>query len=100
MPSAKKPPSDPSVARKSILDHVTGEAAMAAETDRLRPRFKQAINEARGVTSGEKNPAAVELGRKGGQARATALSADDRKRIAEDAARKRWGDRKPLDDVE
>ena len=91
MPSAKKPPSDPSVAAKSILDQVTGEAAVAAETDRLRPRFKQAINEARGVATPEKNPAAVELGRKGGQARATALTADERKRIAEDAARKRWG---------
>ncbi len=79
MPSAKKPSSDPSVAARSILDQVTGE----------KPK----------VTP-EKNGAAVELGRKGGQARAAALSADERKRIAEDAARKRWGPPKPADDVE
>lgn len=44
-----------------------------------------------------KNPAAVELGRlggkKGGKARAAALTAAERKRIAQDAARKRWGDK-------
>lgn len=42
-----------------------------------------------------KNPAAVELGRrgglKGGKARAKALSAKKRKEIAQKAARKRWG---------
>jgi hypothetical protein len=42
-----------------------------------------------------KNAAAVELGRlggkKGGKARAAALSPEDRKRIAQEAARKRWG---------
>lgn len=41
-----------------------------------------------------KNPAAVELGRlggrKGGRARADKLSAEDRHRIARDAARARW----------
>jgi hypothetical protein len=45
-----------------------------------------------------KNAAAVELGRlggkKGGKARAEALSPEDRKRIAQDAARMRWGDKK------
>jgi len=35
----------------------------------------------------EKNPAAVELGRRGGQARAKALSADERKAIAEKASK-------------
>ena len=37
-----------------------------------------------------KNPAAVELGRKGGRARATALSARKRREIAKKAARSRW----------
>ncbi len=44
-----------------------------------------------------KNPAAVALGRlgglKGGKARAQKLSAERRKEIAENAARKRWGNR-------
>jgi hypothetical protein len=42
-----------------------------------------------------KNPAAVSRGAlgglKGGEARATALSAEQRKEIARKAARKRWG---------
>jgi hypothetical protein len=74
MPSAKKPPSDPARAARSILDQVTGE----------KPR----------VTP-EKNPAAVELGRRGGEARKAALAPEDRKRIASEAARKRWGDKTP-----
>ncbi len=47
-----------------------------------------------------KNPAAVELGRRGGEARREALSPEDRKRIAADAARKRWGDRPKDEGVE
>jgi hypothetical protein len=43
-----------------------------------------------------KNPAAVMLGHlggmKGGKARAAALSPEDRKRIATDAAKARWGE--------
>ena len=46
---------------------------------------------------GGKNPAAVALGRigglKGGKARAQALSATKRSRIAKRAARARWGDK-------
>ena len=38
--------------------------------------------------SKQKNPAAVELGRLGGKARAEALSAADRKRIAGEAGKK------------
>jgi hypothetical protein len=42
-----------------------------------------------------KNQAAVELGRKGGlrggKARANALSPEQRKKIAQDAAKRRWG---------
>jgi hypothetical protein len=38
-----------------------------------------------------KDPAAVELGRKGGKARAEGLSARKRKEIARKAAQSRWG---------
>jgi hypothetical protein len=48
----------------------------------------------------EKNPAAVELGRrgglKGGKARAEKLSPERRKEIAKRAAEKRWGTRTDL----
>lgn len=48
-------------------------------------------------TLGNKNPAAVALGRlgglKGGKARAEKLSPQKRKAIAKKAARKRWGNR-------
>ncbi len=37
-----------------------------------------------------KNPAAVELGRKGGQARAAKMSAEQRREIAKKAAAARW----------
>jgi hypothetical protein len=73
MPSGKKPSSDPSVAARSILDQVIG----------AKPK----------VEPSEKNPSAVELGRRGGEARKAALPAEERKRIASEAARKRWGDR-------
>jgi hypothetical protein len=47
----------------------------------------------------EKNPAAVALGRlggkKGGPARAKRLSAEQRRQIAQKAARTRWKSRKP-----
>lgn len=39
----------------------------------------------------QKNPHAVALGRKGGKARAHKLSPDQRRRIAQKAARARWG---------
>ena len=38
----------------------------------------------------KKNPAAVELGRRGGKATARNLSAEERKQIATKAARARW----------
>jgi hypothetical protein len=37
-----------------------------------------------------KNQAAVELGRKGGRARANSMTPEQRKKIAQDAAKKRW----------
>lgn len=49
----------------------------------------------RAATNGDKNPAAVALGRmgglKGGRARANALSPKERSEIAKKAARARWG---------
>ena len=42
------------------------------------------------LTEDGKSKAAVELGRKGGRARATALSSQKRKKIAEAAAGARW----------
>jgi len=47
--------------------------------------------EAEELDDAGKNKAAVELGRKGGQARAKAMSAKRRKEIAQKAAAKRWG---------
>jgi hypothetical protein len=38
----------------------------------------------------KKNPAAVALGRRGGRARAKALTADERRAIATKAIRARW----------
>jgi hypothetical protein len=53
---------------------------------------KQIIAEA--TAAAEKNPAAVALGRlgglKGGKARAAVLSPQKRRRIAKQAAKKRW----------
>uniref|UniRef100_E6Q1A9 Histone H1 n=1 Tax=mine drainage metagenome TaxID=410659 RepID=E6Q1A9_9ZZZZ len=70
-----KPPSDPILAAKSILDQVTGD----------EPR----------LVAPEKNPAAVALGRrgglKGGPARKAALSPEQLKESARQAARARWG---------
>jgi hypothetical protein len=77
---SSKPPSDPNVAAKRLLDQVTG--ADPAE----KPKR-------------EKNPAAVALGRlggkKGGKARAAKLSPEERSRIARAAAQKRWGPPNP-----
>lgn len=76
MPKRSSKPTDPNRAAFAILNEATGEDA-PAEPER------------------EKDPAAVSLGRrgglKGGAARAAALSPEERKRIATDAARKRWG---------
>ena len=46
--------------------------------------------EAEELTDDGKSKAAVELGRKGGQARAKSMSAEKRKEIAQKAAAKRW----------
>lgn len=69
-------PKDTNERAKFILDLITGEAK------------EENIN-------GNKNPNAVELGRlgglKGGKARADKLTAEERKKIAAKAAKKRWG---------
>lgn len=55
---------------------------------------KIATGEVEDTRSGSKDPAAVALGRKGGQkggkARAASLSASERKELAKKAARARW----------
>ena len=70
-----RPPSDPSQAAKSILGQITG------EEERIEPEGK--------------DPAAVALGRrgglKGGAARASALTPEQRKASAKKAAEARWG---------
>lgn len=76
MPSrSSKPPRDANQLAKHIVDIATGEAQ---DERRLSA----------------KNPAAVELGRlggrKGGNARAAKLSPEQRRQIAQEAARARW----------
>lgn len=54
----------------------------------------EATDQEQEVDYGDKNPAAVELGRlgglKGGKARAAKLSPEERKEIARKAAKARW----------
>ena len=42
----------------------------------------------------KKDPAAVQLGRKGGKARLTTMSAEERSAVAKKAAAARWGKKK------
>jgi len=76
MPKRSSKEADPNRAAFAILNEAIGEGE-PAEPER------------------QKDPAAVSLGRrgglKGGKARAEALSPEERKRIAQEAARKRWG---------
>ena len=71
----KKRPSDPNQLAKSIVDQATQEDASNGKVH-------------------EKNPAAVALGRlgglKGGKARASKLTSEERREIARKAARVRW----------
>ncbi len=80
---SRKPPTDPNEAATSILAQITGE----------KPK----------VEPSAKNPAAVELGRKGGlkggAARASALTPEQRKESAKKAAEARWGQRPPSDET-
>jgi hypothetical protein len=74
-----KRPRDLNQWAKRMVDIATG------EVDDIRPARQDDPN---------KDPAAVALGRKGGlkggRARSESLTPEERKRIAEDAARKRW----------
>lgn len=76
--SKRKRPKDANLLAKKIVDIATGE-----DEDRVPSPEEQG-----------KNPAAVALGRlggkKGGKARARALSAEQRKEIARKAAKARW----------
>lgn len=80
MPKRSSKPGDLNSLAAAIVREATAEDAPA---DEPQPR--------------EKDPAAVSLGRrgglKGGKARAESLSPEERKRIAQEAARKRWGDK-------
>jgi hypothetical protein len=73
MPSPKRP-RDPNQLAKTIIGIATGEIE-----DRPPTPEEQG-----------KDPAAAALGRKGGQARAKAMSAEKRAEIARQAAQKRW----------
>jgi len=73
-------PRDPIQLGKLLGDILTGQVEDRAEPQPVDPN---------------KNQAAVELGRKGGakggRARADSLTPEERKRIAQNAAKKRWG---------
>jgi hypothetical protein len=70
-----KRPRDPSQLAKLVVDMATGEAA----------RDEGPI---------EKDPAAVAMGRRGGAARASALTKSERQKIARKAAKARWGNKR------
>jgi hypothetical protein len=74
----KRPPKDPNQLAKYILDVTTGDA------EKIEPP--------------KKDPAAVELGRRGGlksaQSRSSRLSPTKRKAIAKKAAKARWATNK------
>ena len=76
MPERSRRPRDPSQLAKHVIEIATGE-----RNDEM--------------SVGNKNPAAMALGRlgglKGGKARAKKLSPRKRKQIATEAARARWG---------
>jgi hypothetical protein len=69
-----KRPRDPNQLAKSIIDIATGQ-----KPDRDPTPEEQG-----------KDPAAVALGKKGGKARAESMTAERRKKIASEAAAKRW----------
>jgi hypothetical protein len=71
---AKKRPRDPNVLAKTIIGIATGEI-----------EDREPTPEEQG-----KNAAAAALGRKGGLARATKISAEKRAEIAKKAATSRW----------
>jgi hypothetical protein len=85
MAKKKQPASDVNVTAFQILQAVTGEPA-SSHNENEKPTKKKDLP--------VKNPAAVALGRlgglKGGDARASKLSAKQRREIATNAAKARW----------
>ena len=77
MTEHKKRPRDPSQLAKFIVDVATGQAED-------RPPSPEEEG---------KDPAAANMGRKGGKARSAALSPEKRSKIAKDAAKRRWSRR-------
>jgi hypothetical protein len=79
VPDRSRRPRDPNQLGKLIVDIATGKAEDTPADE-------------------GKNPAAVELGRKGGlkggKARADSMTAEQRKEAAQKAARARWGEKK------
>lgn len=80
--SSKRRPTDINELAKAIVDEATAEEKPDEAKEAPPPEQ-------------EKNPAAVALGKlggqKGGKARAAKLTPDQRKEIARKAARARWG---------
>jgi hypothetical protein len=60
---------------------------------RAHEAFLESVGEKPKTERGEKNAAAVELGAKGGKARASKLSSEERSKIAKQAAEARWKNR-------
>lgn len=86
--SSKKQPRDVNQLAASIVSEATrdpDEVEEIVDSELGQPQAQER----------EKDPAAVELGRrgglKGGKARAAKLSPEERSRIAREAAQKRWG---------
>lgn len=81
MPKRSSKPADLNKLAASIVDEATGEELPEA------------------LYQNDKNPAAVELGRKGGQkggkARAAKMTAEERSEAARKAARARWAKKSP-----
>jgi hypothetical protein len=80
--SKPKRPTDPNLLARHIVEEVIGEPLTPKKVVAFPPKHK------------EKNPAAVALGKlggmKGGRARAEKLTAEERKNIAQQAAKARW----------
>jgi len=75
----KKRPRDPNQLARSIVDIATGDAPD-------QPPAHEG-----------KDPAAVALGRKGGEARAKNMTPERRAKIAKEAAKKRWTKRETVE---
>lgn len=86
--SSKKQPRDINQLAASIVNEAT------RDPDEVEQIVDSELGQPPQAPEREKDPAAVELGRrgglKGGKARAAKLSPEERSRIAREAAQKRW----------